>query len=1060
MKLTRKIISVLLAAVMIFSMVPLVVSADSTDSLDEFLDADNLTDFVDDLLEKLANRKEEVTGTILSLVYLFIDDSDFQACIGTTDVLTASDEKLADILVDYIDDYLLPDLLADFDDYLWLVDVLVGLTTLWGGLDDTSDLVLFLASAGNSSLVTGLGDLKYLDTSDLFDGSVKKKNVICTDNGYSNLEMLYALIDFLACDGTISIISELLHGTFNLGKIKVLGVTLYDLDEELDFIDDINETMSELPTLIKEYIYEYLLPTYNSSGTLISYSKSVYASYSSDELIGAVLLKYLGVDSITQSAASSVTGLTFYELIGTYAGDVIETYLLDYINDDLKTLLETVVSYEGFEGVGELINSDYSVDSSAFDLSDVSTEGIISKLNTILCGLLSSILTEDAVAAIGLVDGDNTNLMTNLENTLKVILAAYPDEYDGYDFTSAKSQLDSLSLEEIAVEVIKPFLISWLNTTTDHFDEIETIEELVAYIAYVAVDKYIAEKYDTWLISYDDALFDDDGAIVDEDDDYFIELALNIGLDAAVWALDHNSSVTYFELSPETAVAYKEAGWTWVDFLDEILDWALNLIDGLPAVADELSTVSGETDTFGPFYKLNVILNNLISLAFINNCGDGYFPVDVETIFNAVADAVFDLDLSGLSGVLDVNSDSDNYFAMPVISGVLNLLTDLIDGLFVYDTSTGSEVYILEDGESVYHYTLGSSDYYYHLIASDHSYTSAITTAATCEADGVRTYTCTYCGDTYTESVDAIGHSWNGGTVTTAATCEENGVITYICQNDSSHTYTEEIAATGHSYEAAVTDPTCTEQGYTTYTCTVCGDSYISDYTDATGHSYDSGTVTTAATCTATGVLTYTCTVCGSTYTEEIAATGHSMTYIAAVDATATEAGNIAYYYCSECGKYFADGDGATEITYASTIIEATGELELTDDSEYIIDKENAIVYVTDAQATGVTADEFAANFDVEVPVSGDEILSSGYTFTFVGTTYLVVVIGDVDMNGEITMSDARAALRLALSVATAEEQEGYDEKAADVNLDGSASLAEARAILRYALSLDVTLSA
>ncbi|MCD8015739.1 MAG: hypothetical protein LUG99_21760, partial [Lachnospiraceae bacterium] len=40
-----------------------------------------------------------------------------------------------------------------------------------------------------------------------------------------------------------------------------------------------------------------------------------------------------------------------------------------------------------------------------------------------------------------------------------------------------------------------------------------------------------------------------------------------------------------------------------------------------------------------------------------------------------------------------------------------------------------------------------------------------------------------------------------------------------------------DISATGHSYEAVVTEPTYTEQGYTAYTCTNCGDSYITDYT-------------------------------------------------------------------------------------------------------------------------------------------------------------------------------------------------------------------------------------
>ncbi len=43
--------------------------------------------------------------------------------------------------------------------------------------------------------------------------------------------------------------------------------------------------------------------------------------------------------------------------------------------------------------------------------------------------------------------------------------------------------------------------------------------------------------------------------------------------------------------------------------------------------------------------------------------------------------------------------------------------------------------------------------------AHTHSYTSEVTTAATCTEDGLMTYTCE-CGDSYTESIPATGHTW------------------------------------------------------------------------------------------------------------------------------------------------------------------------------------------------------------------------------------------------------------------------------------------------------------
>ena len=76
-----------------------------------------------------------------------------------------------------------------------------------------------------------------------------------------------------------------------------------------------------------------------------------------------------------------------------------------------------------------------------------------------------------------------------------------------------------------------------------------------------------------------------------------------------------------------------------------------------------------------------------------------------------------------------------------------------------------------------------------------------------------------------------------------------------------------------HSYKAVVTAPTCTEKGYTTHTC-ACGDSYVDTYVDALGHAWDSGKVTKQPTATEDGVKTYTCTRCGETKTETISATG------------------------------------------------------------------------------------------------------------------------------------------------------------------------------------------
>lgn len=89
-----------------------------------------------------------------------------------------------------------------------------------------------------------------------------------------------------------------------------------------------------------------------------------------------------------------------------------------------------------------------------------------------------------------------------------------------------------------------------------------------------------------------------------------------------------------------------------------------------------------------------------------------------------------------------------------------------------------------------------------------------ITTPATCGKDGVRTFTCQNCGDTYTETISATGAHNYQSVVTTAATCETDGVKTFTC-TVCGGSYTETLAATGHNWsEWIVTrNPSETREG-------------------------------------------------------------------------------------------------------------------------------------------------------------------------------------------------------------------------------------------------------
>ena len=165
--------------------------------------------------------------------------------------------------------------------------------------------------------------------------------------------------------------------------------------------------------------------------------------------------------------------------------------------------------------------------------------------------------------------------------------------------------------------------------------------------------------------------------------------------------------------------------------------------------------------------------------------------------------------------------------------------------------------------------------------------TNEVTTAATCEADGVRTYTAKVTfedkeyTDTKTEVIPTTGHAygepvwkWNDdftasatftcanndahvenvtatvtNAVTTEATCETTGVRTYTAKvtfegKEYTDTKTEVIPATGHDTElVGAKDATCTEDGYTgNEVCKVCQTVVKQgEVIPALGHDYKDG---------------------------------------------------------------------------------------------------------------------------------------------------------------------------------------------------------------------------
>ena len=204
--------------------------------------------------------------------------------------------------------------------------------------------------------------------------------------------------------------------------------------------------------------------------------------------------------------------------------------------------------------------------------------------------------------------------------------------------------------------------------------------------------------------------------------------------------------------------------------------------------------------------------------------------------------------------------------------------------------------------------------------------TNAVTTEATCKADGVRTYTAkvTFEGkeytDTKTEPVPAKGHTLTA-VEAVPATCETAGVKAHwVCSvcgklfsdaGGKTETTMEKLAipATGHAYGEPVWSWTDDFKATATFTC-ANNDAHVENVTATVTNA-----VTTEATCEADGVRTYTAKVTfgGKEYTdtktEVIPATSHDTELVGAKDATCTEDGYTGDEVCKVCGVTVKQGE-------------------------------------------------------------------------------------------------------------------------------------------------------
>ena len=199
-----------------------------------------------------------------------------------------------------------------------------------------------------------------------------------------------------------------------------------------------------------------------------------------------------------------------------------------------------------------------------------------------------------------------------------------------------------------------------------------------------------------------------------------------------------------------------------------------------------------------------------------------------------------------------------------------------------------------------------------------------ITTAATCTQDGVKTFTCTLCGETHTEVVGSSGHVASETFVNNDP--EGHYHVCSVCGEK-----TDDVQA--HAFEdgEVIKQPSATEEGLQKIVCSVCGYESTKVLPEIHTHVFDQEVadakyLVSEATCIAKAVYYKSC-ACGEKGTEtfeygEYAA--HTLVKTDRVEPTCIENGTEAYYTCSHCDKIFADANANREID-APAEIDALG---------------------------------------------------------------------------------------------------------------------------------------
>lgn len=676
-------------------------------------------------------KSTKILSVVLALVML-LSSMSAATVAGAAEYSKVKDfrlsaEESATLLLDYADE-MLADLAASDSNGGKLevsIPVLGDILIDYSSIDNALSTVY--STLDNYSWGLGLlgdaGDLKF----GMLEGVQRSSG---------DLNVVYTLLDFL--DQNSGIIAKAVDGSLSLGAAN----TFINVNDEISgMISDLTEGQaSDIPGMIRYFLYDAMLS--NKLGYPATMSEAGLST--ADEILNTFLNAYLTTDATTdfngKALLPSLNGQldinsgSVYDLLATaltaayqdlaqtpfnndikallleYACGATKTEITDTVTDEQKALVAesetnpaTALTSSGFAAVdggylfrsgGQYFMLDTSTVNELYQVFDfgyalpaeynfVAEDGTItSNLNNIIGMIVKTVLNDTYEGQVNWQDGGNELLVNNIANTAKVILPLCPDSF-------FESFLDQETIDQIKnfddtaepMELINYFVNILVQVLVpDVKDELADADEFMEVGAVVA-NHYAKTVAPT--IDYSDKIYNGD-AIADLTDQEWVDIILDMGMEVAVYYLDLYTNI---DVDTDTMTEYKaaaeSAGVTLADFLlDDVVDWAFSYADGVFAAGDDLAGERGVYDNGGGWYKLNVIVNDIVPLQFLSGTSENSeFAVDMEYAMNEMISKMLNLDVAGAIEVIAKNDNEGNVLNSTPVTAILTVVQSVINSI-------------------------------------------------------------------------------------------------------------------------------------------------------------------------------------------------------------------------------------------------------------------------------------------------------------------------------------------------------------------------------------------